>query len=486
MRVWSIRDREITGSFDLGRPLTTISATGERDIYLVLSTDYELYRIDLRAKKILNTFYLTSDACLITDTLGNYMTTSYAFRNYGFTMNNSCYSLDQFDAIYNRPDKVLASFGCVDTATLALYRRIYAKRLEKIQPENVLGQLGRLPSMVIDNADLDTTCNCFVIAGSCHTAAGVVKEIRVRVNNVPLYDPGFLLAIKRQGRFSVRIPLEAGTNSIRLSIVDDQGRESLERIFQVEYPKPYVPDIYFVGLGSAVYQSHDPLPYVDNDVRSYGQALYSRQGSWFNKLWVDTLLNQELTVDHLDQVKSFLARARVGDIAVIFYSGHGLLKDSTYYLASYDMDFHKPEARGIPYECLERLLDSIAPRNRLLLINACAAGEYDRDNEVFQRMKTLFADLRPGNGATIIGASASDKSALVSTTRPFSNFGDALQKALAGEKDASGNVADRDGDGIVRVDELIAYLKDKVNELSHGQQVLTIRRINPQEDFQVW
>jgi len=214
--------------------------------------------------------------------------------------------------------------------------------------------------------------------------------------------------------------------------------------------------------------------------------LYSRQGSWFNKLWVDTLLNQELTVDHLDQVKSFLARARVGDIAVIFYSGHGLLKDSTYYLASYDMDFHKPEARGIPYECLERLLDSIAPRNRLLLINACAAGEYDRDNEVFQRMKTLFADLRPGNGATIIGASASDKSALVSTTRPFSNFGDALQKALAGEKDASGNVADRDGDGIVRVDELIAYLKDKVNELSHGQQVLTIRRINPQEDFQVW
>src|SRR5690606_12446955 len=61
-------------------------------------------------------------------------------------------------------------------------------------------------------------------------------------------------------------------------------------------------------------------------------------------------------------------------------SGHGLLNnDFDYFLSTYDVDFNNPQNKGLPYEMLEDLLDSIPARNKLLLIDACHSGEVDKE-----------------------------------------------------------------------------------------------------------
>lgn len=78
------------------------------------------------------------------------------------------------------------------------------------------------------------------------------------------------------------------------------------------------------------------------------------------------------------------------------------------------MDFSDPDKRdGLPYEELERFLDGIPARNRLILIDACNSGEVDQDaqddpesedraTELLGIMKAYFADIRRGPGATVL------------------------------------------------------------------------------------
>jgi len=119
------------------------------------------------------------------------------------------------------------------------------------------------------------------------------------------------------------------------------------------------------------------------------------------------------------------------------------------YLAMHDLDFNKPEVRGLKYEELEKLLDSIPARQKLLLLDACYSGENDKtevlkkhspraekqketaileeynDNSKnfikqieefnknnFVKMNDLFINFRNNTGSIIISAAGGQESAL--------------------------------------------------------------------------
>ena len=53
-------------------------------------------------------------------------------------------------------------------------------------------------------------------------------------------------------------------------------------------------------------------------------------------------------------------------------------EEENYYFATVDMDFERPERRGLPYDQIEGLVDGIFARKKLVLIDSCQAGEIDR------------------------------------------------------------------------------------------------------------
>jgi uncharacterized caspase-like protein len=82
----------------------------------------------------------------------------------------------------------------------------------------------------------------------------------------------------------------------------------------------------------------------------------------------------------------------------VFYAGHGILnKDLDYFLSTYNVDFNKPEEKGIAYEKLEGLLQNCPARKKLFFIDACHSGDIEKQNatqvvQTTRQMKVLNLD----------------------------------------------------------------------------------------------
>lgn len=204
----------------------------------------------------------------------------------------------------------------------------------------------------------------------------------------------------------------------------------------------------------------------------------------------------------------------IGDKLIISYSGHGLLsRDYDYYLSAYNTNFKKPEEGGIAYDELELLLDSIPPREKLLLLDACNSGEVDKDemqkiklsgqalqnNNVvansgnkgviitvlddgkdhlglqnsFELMQSLFVNVGKRTGAIIISASggvqfAQEKSELGHGVFTYSVI-EAMKKYPA-----------------INVSSFKKYIGDRVMQLTNGLQKPTTRNETIAVDWNLW
>ncbi len=224
------------------------------------------------------------------------------------------------------------------------------------------------------------------------------------------------------------------------------------------------------------------------------------------------LNNESANLQKEQEVKTFLEKAGVNDHVIVFVAGHGVLDANlNYYIANYDMDFEHPEQKGLSYEKLESMLDGIAARNKLLLIDACHSGEVDKDEmalavntktedagEVkfrsvtgttvkhvgltnsFEMMKELFADIRKGNGTVVISSAGGAEYAMEGKQWNNGVFTYCLLKGLSEMK------ADYNGDKQVMLSELQKYLQTEVQRLTDGKQKPTSRAENLSNDWRVW
>jgi len=187
------------------------------------------------------------------------------------------------------------------------------------------------------------------------------------------------------------------------------------------------------------------------------------------------------------------------------------------------MDFSNPALRGISYEILEGLLDSIPARKKLFMMDACHSGEVDKEDltedsdstqlladgtrkngvktysykgarvltsenntnklglqNSFELMQELFTNLNRGSGAMVISAAGGDSYALESNEWNNGVFTYAVINGLKNK------AADKDNDGEITVSELRSYVIEQVQELTNGRQKPTSRQENVEFDFRVW
>ena len=488
VRTFSLKTGKIIDAYNLHVPLSHICRGDGSAIYYVISDNSMIYRFDLNRKVLLDIFYPNNGACLISDSSGNYMTTDHSFRDFGFTLYDHCYGLDQFDGFFNRPDKVLRTFGFIDSGTVAWYRRVVDRRARETGTISLsFKRLAEMPQLTIGTWKLDTIADVARITLS-GTSEKPLKAIRVRVNGNPVWEPGYRIegAIRRV-RTTISVALNTGLNRIQISLVNTTGEESLRQLLTIRYPRKNKTDLYFIGIGASAYKYSDTLRCVDNDVDTLVSCFRQAAGKWFDGLKIDTFLNGSVTKARLRGFSHFLKAGKANDIVVLYYAGHGMLvNDSAYYLASYDMDFRHPEESGISYDELEHALDSIPERKKLVIINACHSGEVDSDPVVYAKMRMLFSDLRPSNGVTVMAAAAGNSNALIPADQGLSNMGLALRMAFRGMPNRTRRVADSNHDGQVMVNELIDFLAETVSELSHGRQLPSIRRQNAENNFRIW
>jgi len=294
--------------------------------------------------------------------------------------------------------------------------------------------------------------------------------------------------------------------------MNERGAESLKKSFEVRYiGEPAPSNRYVLAIGVSRYHNRDcDLKYAAKDARDLALLMQSPTES-MGTAHVLQLLDRDATQSGILEARAFLERTNVDDQVVVFLAGHGVLdSDLDYYFAPTDMDFDRPERQGVSYEDIEGLLDGIAARQKILLMDTCHSGEIDKEETIavgtqvarnvrtvsafrgfggttktvgqqntFRLLQELFADLRRGTGAVVISSASGVEFALESEEWQNGVFTYCILEGLKSKN------ADLNRDDAIRVSELSDYVVEKVQQLTAGRQTPTVRRANIEFDFRI-
>jgi len=479
----------ISGQFMLINP-----QTGEADILLVSNGDNYIFKTH-------ENYYKVSKE---------------GFDLVTFRIGNQAYPFEQFDAVFNRPDKVLEKLQSKDESLIKLYEMAYQKRIKKLglKPTTKVS-LNSIPKCEIENiVDIPAlTESDFVSVKFKVTDANLVQSYNVWVNNVPVYSKkGKQINVKSK-QITENLDLIYGTNKIQIASRNTDGYESLMQTFYVEKEgdKPKK-NLYLITIGTSEYKNKKfDLNYPVKDAKDLVKIMATNSTQNYDEVKTKSLFNNDVTVENVKNLETFLSQTTANDVVILFVAGHGVLDANfDYYFATYDMDFNSPKGRGLAYDDLEAVLDGIKAKRKILIMDTCHSGEIDEEEAFFSEedeeqeedisfravgdavkidetkaspskmMNLLFNDLRRGTGATVISSAGGAEYAMESDEWKNGLFTYCLLMGLKNGK------ADLNGDGEIYLIELQTYVTEKVKGLSHGKQIPNSRIQNLELDFRFW
>lgn len=440
--------------------------------------------------------------------------------NFGtFKLDGANFPFLESDVFFNQPHVIMERLGYASKKEIDFFRQAREKRLEKLGYAKDAKLSKNYPKVTVAGQQgvYRTDKELFTFTIKASDAAQIIKTIHVLVNGVPIWGVNgkdVAAENKKTVEKKVTLSLSTGNNTIAVYCTNISGISSFAYAFQLRYeaPAPPKPSLHVIAMGVSNYQNAElNLQYPSKDVNDLAQFFKSKN-SVYEKVTVQTLLDDQFNEKGFKKLRETLSKTKINDAVVIFWAGHGLLDDNlNYYLATHDVDFNNPAAKGVSYEALEALLDSIPARQKLLLVDACHSGELDKASvalikekrtesgevkfrsfntrlapredglqNAFELMKQSFVDTRRSNGAIVISSASGVEFAIEGAQWKNSVFTYCLLKGL---RDGD---ADTNKDGKVMVSELETYISAEVPRLTDGRQQPAFRVENIVNDWQVW
>lgn len=487
----------------------------------------------------------------------HYLASKDAAKSLRFEAGGELFPFDQFDLRLNRPDLVLGDIGIAGADRIRVLHGAYQKRLEFLGvPESALTADFRVPDRPAFQPALPSSTNLPVLKTTVRLsdARFPLESLHVFVNNVPLYgtrgkplkpDHGETRTVPAK---EIAIPLSVGPNEIRVSVRNVNLGMSLEATASVRYAPavPPKPKLFALLVGVKDYvaaSGYRPLRASLSDVQSLETALLAlktppaakapraaapkpaRRASrrraattptapkatvkrTYDDVRILALKGPAATRSAILQARRFLEQAGPDDVVILFFAGHGQLEDRSLQFYFVPADGRKDDLEGtaVSYEAIEGLVDGVASRRKLILLDSCQSGLIDRYvpppasgrgggtltvpvsdldptvgtgiSEELSVMLESFTDLERGTGSSVIAAATGGKEA---QERDHGFFTQAILQAL-GPKRAQ---ADTNRDGVITVSELRNYVIQEVERLSGGTQRPMVRRENDLVNFAI-
>lgn len=430
-----------------------------------------------------------------------------------FRLGASSYRRRQFDINYNRPDMVLSNIPGYDTLFKQLYFVAVSKRAERIPNMPEVFNTREIPTLNLEATKYNKT-GSLAITVKVSTVLPVNK-LYVTINGNRLEEP---VSIKGSNSTAVvetvldfDETLTNGENNIEVTAVTASGIKSLPLRFSQAHNSPdEKPDLHLLAISVGKYTGGlADLPFAVKDGRDVSTLINNfKKDTVYKNIFIDTLFDEAVSQEAVFRwIKDKRALAP-SDHIILFYSGHGFLDSSlNLRLATSTTDNRWPEKNSIDYENTLKELDMSPARQKLMLIDACNSGDFDRSavqkinegvnkeantnskgiairhlksmNNSFEIMQNLFSFSELGKGTVVISASGGTQSAFEAAKYKNGYFTYALKEALA-EGKASDDPARR-----VWLFQLVKYLKQRVTEMSGGKQNPNLRISNPDLDWQI-
>ena len=446
-----------------------------------------------------------------------YTSSKDAARNTGFAIGKNTYPFEQFDLVFNRPDRVLEAIGHSDQDLMDKYRQVYYKRLKFLgQESSPVALTPDLPILeIVNEQDIPINTSNRILPLHYHALGKLtpIDAIFVSVNDNPIISVKKKKGQSREAKGVLSIKLSGGKNHLRIYARDIDGRKSLVKSFVINFEpaNDRKPRLYILAIGVSKHrQSQYDLRFPAKDASDIIELFNLKKEAYSS---IETLLlrDKEVSLKSVTATKEWLRSSDIDDGVIVFYAGHGLLNEQKQlFFSTYNVDFSQPGRKGFPYRQLEDLLADIPARQKLLLIDACHSGELDKtdlllnfipppelgevqfrgsvgvqidslpSNSVFNLMKSTFVDLRNNTGAIVIASTGGEQLAFEGSQWSNGVFTSLLIQGL------KHNFADLNQDGRVMVSELQKYLAEKVQKVTNGRQKPIMRVENISNDWRVW
>lgn len=499
-------------------PINSLSFSADGRILYSSSFDAQIQLWDVRKRVKIASLVAVNDEDYVIFTPDHYyMATKKGLRGVAFRIGNESYPFEQFDAKLNRPDIIMKRIGYAKKELIDTYYKLYKKRLKKLNiEEGKLRSDFHIPELKIrnrENIPLVTKDKKIIIDIEAVDFKYLLKKLKIYINNIPVYGANGIDLRKKVQLHKQKIPLELtnGKNKIQVSVLNDNGSESLKETVYIEYlGAPSPSNLYVFAIGVSIYKEEtNNLSYAEKDSIDIS-LLFKKYAKKFNNVVINNITNQRAIKENILAIRNILEKTKVDDEVVLFFAGHGLLHNETdYYFATYDINFKSPVERGLSYEDIESLLYAAPARKKLLLIDTCHSGEVTEDYEIASFTKQeeigqpntrsgaltqlhpvkneqplllqdIFADLQFSSGAMVFSAASGFEKAQENSEWKNGTFTHSILQGVTTSK------ADLNKDGLISVSELRNYVVDDVRSLTQEEQVPAMRKENLEFDFPVF
>lgn len=454
---------------------------------------------------------------------GYYMSSKSGTAAVGYGVGNRFVTFEQFDIRYNRPDIVLSRLGWFSNDVTNALNFAYQKRLKHFKKDSsqFYTSLKDLPLISVNNKfgiQQETSGRNLLLKYSVVSGLDKVQWIKAELNDVPIYGShGLNVGDKKLDSLAISFALDPGENLIKLYAVTVKGYESIREVIKIKYiPKRHEKiesKVWTVHIGISKFKDSSwNLRYAEKDaidLKKYYTAI-KRSHSIL-------LTNEKVTRKNILALRDTLMKTGIDDKVIVSYSGHGIIsKEKDYFLSTYDVDFDNPIHNGITYEEFMSILDSIPARKKLVFLDACHSGEFDKEDidvqskkdtstlavidvagtgknaivggikksatggsSSFELMQELFVNLENGSGAIVLSASTGIDVAYENNKW---NNGALTYCILNGLQDKK---ADKNRNKKIEISELKSYILNEVPKLTNGKQKPTFRRENENTNWYI-
>lgn len=232
----------------------------------------------------------------------------------------------------------------------------------------------------------------------------------------------------------------------------------------VSYEKSYA---LLIGVSSYSDPSIPELIGVEKDLKLIERSLVPHS-------FLVTILANPGRRTVMSNLNKIINKATDKDRVVIYWSGHGAEREESGvrrgYLATNDCHYEKAFSDCVPMETIVDVVNRIAAKSTLALIDTSFAGLAFSGTRGLVRLRSEF---EPTGSKEIIAASDTTGLAFDTVGMEAGPFAIGFSEAIADLK------ADFNGDGVVRTSELFQYQSNRVVQLTQGRQIPTYAKLSP-------
>ena len=297
------------------------------------------------------------------------------------------------------------------------------------------------------------------------TTAGTQPADSIPIEDIPgSYRPAVLPLVLQE----METPRALG-----LAVLAEHNKEVAMRTHS-QLPPGVQLHLLTIGISAynADYAKNLRLHYADRDAHDLASAIASTQEGLYSRVDAQALLNQDASrggiLRGLQTLRTEMERGGGNDLAVVHFSGHGMMVDGTLYLLPYDTDAR--DAVGIkntalPIDVLRTELLKLAEHGRVLvLLDACHSGATTLDGSANAVDAAALRHELAAANVTVLTSSGQSEPSLEDDAWQHGAFTRALLDAL------NDPAADADRIGLINPNALAHYVARHVASLTGGKQ----------------